>query len=197
MYLFLRCALFLSEVFSQKKKKTTTTNFSILFVLAEPFQREEGQKTPCPVEPCVASWANAIKEILLKQFLKNHAGNLIRTKDPWGLEGHRFSHSNFTPLQVLLKNKTTVALKYSRKRSLAVWKNRWNRISEMLIILETRWRVWVILFSLFLGMFENFRNKGEKTERETERQIQRERNGEIENIKRHLIIKSKKQKEKP
>lgn len=117
MHLFLHCALFLSEVFSQKKKK----NFSILFVLAEPFRREEGQKTPCPVELCFASWANAIKEILLKleEFLKNHAGNLIRAKDPWGLEGHIFSHSNFTPLQILLKNKTIVALKYSRKKN--VW----------------------------------------------------------------------------
>lgn len=92
-------------------------NFSILFVLAEHFLREKGQKTPCPVELCV-SRANAIKETSLKleKFFKNRAGNLIRAKDPGGLEGHIYSCSNFTPLQTFLKNKAFSKIRLSQKK---------------------------------------------------------------------------------
>lgn len=83
------CFVLIWSAQSKKKKKS----FFILFALAEPFQREEGQKKSCPLELCIASWAKAIKEIspkLEEFFKKNHAGNLIRAKDPWGLEGHIF-----------------------------------------------------------------------------------------------------------
>ena len=42
--------------------------------------------------------------------------------------GKIFFHSNFRCVQTFLKNNTLVALKYSRKKSVGVWKYRWNYV---------------------------------------------------------------------